>query len=158
VIRYALRCEAGHAFESWFNDSLAYDRQMARALVTCPLCGSAKVEKAIMAPALAKRGRREAAPAPARAPQPPRGAEKTPVAMISKEEVELRKKVKELRDHIVNNADYVGETFPEEARRMHYGEIEHRSIYGEASLESARALADEGIEFHPLPRLPDDRN
>jgi hypothetical protein len=84
--------------------------------------------------------------------------EKTPVAIVSKEEVELRKKLKELRDHVTKNADYVGEKFPEEARRMHYGETEHRSIYGEASPDAARALAEEGIEFHPLPRLPDERN
>jgi hypothetical protein len=149
VIRYALCCEAGHTFESWFNNSIAFDRQVARGLVTCPMCGSAKVEKAIMAPALG--GGREAA-APAAEP------EKTPVAIVSKEEIEVRKKLKELRDHIVKSADYVGEKFPEEARRMHYGEIDHRSIYGEASPEAAKSLADEGIEFHPLPRLPDERN
>jgi len=147
VIRYALCCETGHTFESWFNNSTAFDRQAARGLVTCPMCGSAKVEKAIMAPALS--GGREAP-----APEP----EKTPVAIVSKEEVELRKKLKELRDHIVKSADYVGEKFPEEARRMHYGEIEHRSIYGEASPDAAKSLAEEGIEFHPLPRLPDERN
>jgi hypothetical protein len=149
VIRYVLCCEAGHTFESWFNNSTAFDRQAARGLVACPMCGSAKVEKAIMAPALS--GGREA-PAPATAP------EKTPVAIVSKEEVEVRKKLKELRDHIVKSADYVGEKFPEEARRMHYGEIEHRSIYGEASPDAAKSLAEEGIEFHPLPRLPDERN
>jgi hypothetical protein len=148
VIRYALRCEAGHGFDSWFGNSAAFDRQAARGLVTCPMCGSAKVEKAIMAPSLG--GGREAA-----APAEP---EKTPVAIVSKEEVELRKKLKELRDHVTKNADYVGEKFPEEARRMHYGETEHRSIYGEASPDAARALAEEGIEFHPLPRLPDERN
>jgi hypothetical protein len=151
VIRYALCCETGHTFESWFNNSAAFDRQAARGLVACPLCGSAKVEKAIMAPALSG-GRETDAPAPVAE------TEKTPVAIVSKEEVEIRKKLKELREHIVKNADYVGEKFPEEARRMHYGEIEHRSIYGEASPESARSLADEGIEFHPLPRLPDERN
>jgi hypothetical protein len=149
LIRYTLCCEAGHTFESWFNNSTAFDRQAARGLVTCPMCGSAKVEKAIMAPALS--GGREA---PAPEPEP----EKTPVAIVSKEEVDLRKKLKELRDHIVKSADYVGEKFPEEARRMHYGEIEHRSIYGEASPDAAKSLADEGIEFHPLPRLPDERN
>ena len=148
MIRYSLCCEAGHTFESWFNSSAAFDRQAARGLVACPLCGSAKVEKAIMEPALA--GGREARPAA----EP----EKTPVAIVSKEEVELRKKLKELRDHIVKSADYVGEKFPEEARRMHYGEIDHRSIYGEASPDAARSLAEEGIEFHPLPRLPDERN
>lgn len=149
MIRYALGCEAGHTFESWFNNSAAFDRQAARGLIACPLCGSTNVEKAIMAPALS--GSRED-DAPIAEP------EKTPVAIVSKEEVEVRKKLKELRDHIVKNADYVGEKFPEEARRMHYGEIEHRSIYGEASPDAARSLADEGIEFHPLPRLPDGRN
>jgi hypothetical protein len=152
VIRYALQCEARHGFESWFSNSAAFDRQAARGLVTCPLCGSAKVEKAIMAPALGAGGR-DAVPAPA-----PAEPEKTPVAIVSKEEGELRKKLKELRDHVVKNADYVGEKFPEEARRMHYGEIEHRSIYGEASPNAASALAEEGIEFHPLPRLPDEQN
>lgn len=150
MIRYALCCEAGHTFESWFNNSTAFERQAARGLVACPMCGSAKVEKAIMAPSLG--GGRDAPSTPAAE------SEKTPVAIVSKEEVELRKKLKELRDHIVKSADYVGEKFPEEARRMHYGEIEHRSIYGEASPESAKSLADEGIEFHPLPRLPDERN
>jgi hypothetical protein len=149
VIRYALACEAGHTFESWFNNSTAFDRQAARGLVACPMCGSAKVEKTIMAPALSAGAREPAAPAE---------QEKTPLAIVSKEEGELRKKLKELRDHIVKSADYVGEKFPEEARRMHYGEIEHRSIYGEASPDSAKALADEGIEFHPLPRVPDERN
>ena len=148
MIRYALCCEAGHSFESWFSNSAAFDRQAARGLVACPMCGSAKVEKAIMAPALGG-GREDPKPA-----EP----EKNPVAIVSKEEVEVRKKLKELRDHIVKSADYVGEKFPEEARRMHYGEIEHRSIYGEASSEAAKSLADEGIEFHPLPRLPDERN
>jgi hypothetical protein len=156
VIRYALCCENGHGFESWFGNSTAFDQQAARGLVACPRCGSAKVEKAIMAPALGAGDSREAAPAERE--KPPAEGEKTPVAIVSKEETELRKKLKELRDHIIGNADYVGERFPEEARRMHYGEIEHRSIYGEASPEAARGLADEGIEFHPLPRLPDERN
>ena len=74
------------------------------------------------------------------------------------QERELRAKLKELRDHIVKNADNVGEQFPTEARKMHYGDIEHRSIYGEASPKEAKELHDEGIEFHPLPVLPDERN
>ena len=82
----------------------------------------------------------------------------SPVAMLSAQELEFRKKLKELREHLVKNADYVGRQFPEEARRMHYGEIEHRSIYGEASPDQAKELHEEGIEFHPLPTLPDDRN
>jgi hypothetical protein len=159
MIRYALVCEKGHDFESWFQDSAAYDKQVKRKLVTCPHCGSAKVGKAIMAPRLAgarKRGAR-AEPAAA-APAPENAQEKALVAMISPQEQELRGKLKELRDHLTKNADHVGPKFPEEARKMHYGETEHRSIYGEASPDEARRLAEEGIEFHPLPILPDERN
>jgi hypothetical protein len=83
---------------------------------------------------------------------------KTPVAMMSSAERELRHKLKELRDHITKNASYVGPRFPEEARKIHYGEAEHRSIYGEASPDEAKELHEEGIEFHPLPVLPDDKN
>jgi len=161
MIRYSLVCDQGHGFESWFADSAAYDKQARRKLVTCPLCGSAKVEKAIMAPRLASSKQRKTAieapateaPAPAAAPAVP-----APVAMISPQEQEVRAKLKELRDHLVKNADNVGPKFPEEARKMHYGETEHRSIYGVASPEEATELADEGIEFHPLPILPDERN
>jgi hypothetical protein len=164
VIRYSLACERGHAFESWFANSAAYDKQVKRGLVTCPLCGSAKVEKAIMAPALSgtrKRvGMAAAEPAsdaaPAAAPEP--ATPPAPVAMLSEQERVLRSKLKELRDHLVRNADYVGPKFPEEARRMHYGEIEHRSIYGEATPDDAKELHEEGIEFHSLPTLPDERN
>ncbi len=157
MIRYALQCERGHAFESWFQNSAAYDKQAKRGLVTCPICNSGKVEKAIMAPRLvrteANEPAAEAAP-PATPPTPPR----TPVAMVSPQERELRKRLKELRDHVVKNATYVGPRFAEEARKMHYGEIEHRSIYGEASAEEARELHDEGIEFQPLPIMPDEFN
>ena len=161
MIRYALVCEKGHAFESWFPDSAAYDKQVKRKLVACPHCGSAKVEKAIMAPRLAgARKRAASAEAPPEAPvaAPEKAQEKTSVAMISPQEQEFRSKLKELREHLTKNADHVGTKFPEEARKMHYGEIEHRSIYGEASPEDAKALAEEGIEFHPLPILPEERN
>ena len=160
MIRYTLNCDQGHAFESWFQNSAAYDKQAKRSLVTCPICGSAKVEKAIMAPRLA---RADAGPRPPEPPNPqktptPAVAPKTPVAMVSATERELRQKLKELRDHITKNANYVGHRFPEEARKIHYGEVEHRSIYGEASPEEAKQLHEEGIEFHPLPVLPDDKN
>jgi hypothetical protein len=158
MIRYTLRCERDHAFESWFQNSSAYDSQVRRKLVTCPVCNSTKVEKAIMAPRIVgKKGREKPEPvaaptAPAEAP----AAESTPLLMA--QERELRAKLKELRDHIVKNADNVGERFPNEARKMHYGDIEHRPIYGEASPDEARALIDEGVEVSPLPVLPDDRN
>ena len=157
MIRYALACEKGHGFESWFADSAAYDKQIKRKLIACPHCGTAKVEKAIMAPRLAGSRKREmTAEPPAAAPAP--APEKAPVAMISPQEQELRNKLKELREHLTKNADHVGPKFPEEARKMHYGETKHRSIYGEASPEDAKALAEEGIEFHPLPILPEERN
>jgi hypothetical protein len=100
-----------------------------------------------------------AMPASLPAPQPPLPAPgKTPVAIMSPQERELRKKLKELREHVTKNADYVGPRFPEQARKIHYGEVEHRSIYGEASPDEAKALHEEGIEFHPLPILPDEFN
>jgi hypothetical protein len=158
MIRYALICAKGHSFESWFQNSAAYDKQAKRALVTCPVCGTAKVEKEIMSPRLARSRKRDEAPAPASGTTSEQTSEKTPVAMVSPQERELRKKLKELREHLTQNADYVGPKFPEEARKMHYGEIDHRSIYGEASPEDAKKLYEEGVEFHPLPILPDDRN
>jgi hypothetical protein len=150
MIRYALACDNGHAFESWFQNSTAYDKQ-------------AKREKTIMAPRLSGAKKRGGAPAPAPLPAPdaaaaPAQEAPSPVAMISPQEHEFRKKLKELREHLTKNADYVGQKFPEEARKMHYGETEHRSIYGEASPDQAKELHEEGIEFHPLPVLPDERN
>jgi hypothetical protein len=153
MIRYTLSCDRGHSFDSWFQNSAAYDKQAKRGLVTCPSCGSTKVEKALMTPQVAagrKRARKTAPPAAASDP--------SPVAMMSPKEQEFRTKLKELRDHLTDNADNVGAKFPDEARKMHYGEIEHRSIYGEASPDQAKELAEEGIEFHPLPVLPDEHN
>jgi hypothetical protein len=160
MIKYTLVCDDKHEFESWFADSAAFDKQAKRKLVACPVCNSTKVEKAIMAPRIAaKKGRHvpievaaPAAESPATAPAP------APVAMISPLEQEFRTKLKELREHLVKNADNVGAKFPDEARKMHYGEIEHRSIYGIASPDEAKDLIEEGIECHPLPALPDERN
>ena len=170
MIRYTLQCEHGHTFESWFQNSVAYDKQAKRKLVTCPMCGSAKVEKAIMAPRLALTDAADPRPSPTPpipgppppiqpAPMPPiPPGPKAPVAIMSPPERELRQKLKELRDHVTKNASYVGPRFSEEARKIHYGETEHRSIYGEASPDEAKALHEEGIEFHPLPILPDEMN
>ncbi|MGC1778916.1 MAG: DUF1178 family protein [Xanthobacteraceae bacterium] len=178
MIRYALSCDQGHGFETWFSNSAAYDKQRKRSLVACPLCSSTKVEKAMMAPSVASTasvnkpmlepaGPQPPAPSPTPpspgspplqpAPMPPIPP-KNPVAMMLPPERELRQKLKELRDHIVKNANYVGTRFPEEARKIHYGETKHRSIYGEASPEEAKELNEEGIDFHPLPVLPDDKN
>jgi len=165
MIRYALACDKGHVFESWFQNSAAYDKQVKAALIACPVCSSTEVEKTIMAPVVVGAKKSSKAPPPevpaaprpsAEAPSP--AATPSPVAMMSPQEREFRKKLKELRDHLTKNADYVGQKFPEEARKMHYGEIEHRSIYGEATSDQAKELHEEGIEFHPLPVLPDERN
>lgn len=166
MIRYALRCDKGHEFESWFQSSAAYDSQRKRKLVTCPSCESANVEKAIMAPRVIGKSRGKTLPATpaaaaAEASAPPSSSEPAPaesVALVSPQERELRAKLKELRDLIVSKAEDVGDKFPDEARRMHYGDIEHRPIYGEASLDEARSLIEEGIEVAPLPIVPDDRN
>jgi len=155
MIRYNLRCERGHPFESWFQSSAAYEGQEKRKLVNCPVCGSAKVERAIMAPQIVSKKGRDVVVPPSAAAEAAAPAS-TPLMMA--QERELRAKLKELRDHIVKNADNVGEHFPVEARKMHYGDIEHRPIYGEASPDEARALIEEGVEVSPLPVLPEDRN
>lgn len=153
MIRYTLACEAGHGFESWFPSSESYDDQAARGLVTCPLCGSAKVAKAIMAPAI---GRAASAPAeqslPAVVPQP------EAVSLAAVPDQRLRAMLRAFREHVTANADDVGTRFPEEARRIHYGEAGDRAIYGEASPAEARALIEEGIAVAPLPAVPGDRN
>jgi hypothetical protein len=162
MIRYALACERGHSFESWFQNSTAYDKQVKHGLLVCPVCNSSKVEKAIMAPRLSGARKHDDVPTPVAAGEIPAPAPAqeapAPVAIMSPQEREFRKKLKELREHLTQNADYVGRKFPEEARKMHYGEIERRSIYGEASPDQAKDLHEEGIEFHPLPVLPDERN
>jgi len=163
MIRYALRCEHDHTFESWFQSSAAYETQVKKNLVECPACGSTKVEKAIMAPRIvkgsaSKKGREANLPAPAPAPAAEIIPPGQPTSLMMAQERELRAKLKELRDHIVKNADDVGQQFPTEARKMHYGETEHRPIYGEASPQEARELIEEGIEVAPLPVLPEDRN
>jgi hypothetical protein len=160
MIRYNLRCDHDHAFESWFQSSAAYESQEKRKLVSCPACGSTKVERAIMAPRIVSKKARDTAASPPSSP-PAASTEvaaPTSTPLMMAQERELRAKLKELRDHIVKNADNVGEKFPNEARKMHYGDIEHRPIYGEASPEEARSLIDEGVEVSPLPVLPDDRN
>jgi hypothetical protein len=157
MIRYNLRCERGHGFESWFQSSGAYDSQVKRKLVSCPDCGSVKVEKAIMAPRIVGKSKSRAVEAEnVIAAESP--AETAAPLMMAPQEAELRAKLKELRDHVTKHADNVGEKFPTEARKMHYGDIEHRPIYGEASPDEARSLIEEGIEVTPLPVLAGDRN
>jgi hypothetical protein len=150
MIKYALACEQAHEFESWFPSGDAYETQRKRGFVTCPICNSAKVEKQIMAPSVA---RSDKAPTPA-----PAAPDSQPVAILSEKERELRAMLRAFREHVTKNAENVGDRFADEARKIHYGETDHRSIYGEANPAEARALLEEGIEVHPLPIVPDDRN
>ncbi|WP_336486079.1 DUF1178 family protein [Methylobacterium nigriterrae] len=153
MIRYALVCEAGHGFESWFPSSDAYDDQAARGLVTCPFCDSARVDKSPMAPGVARTDRaRPPAATPAAVPAP------APMPMLAEPERQMRALLRMVRAQVASTAEHVGARFPEEARKIHYGEADSRPIYGQASLEEARALVDEGIDVAPLPMLPDDRN
>jgi hypothetical protein len=152
MIKYALACDQAHEFESWFPSSEAYESQRKRGFVTCPICNSAAVEKQIMAPRIARTDRDRAPAKPA--PQPPNQE----VAILSEREREMRAMIRTLREHVQQNAENVGGRFADEARKMHYGEIEQRSIYGEANPLDAKALWEEGIEVLPLPILPDDRN
>lgn len=158
MIRYALRCECGHAFESWFADSAAYDSQHARKLVTCPACDSANVEKAIMAPRLNRKDKSDSHDAAENLPVPMSPTERSAPLMMAPQERELVAKMRELREHVAKNAENVGSNFPNEARKMHYGDSEHHAIYGEATSDEARSLIDEGIEVLPLPVLPDERS
>ncbi|SEG31612.1 DUF1178 family protein [Bosea lathyri] len=163
MIRYTLICDNTHDFESWFSTSASFEEQAARGLVSCPVCGSVKVERAIMAPNVARtdRERRIAAPA-----APPAASGDTavaagasaPVALIGEKEIAFREMLSALHKHVTENAEHVGPRFAEEALKIHHGESDGRAIYGEATQEDARMLHEEGVEFMPLPRLPGARN
>jgi hypothetical protein len=138
VIVYALRCAEEHVFEAWFRDSGAFDDQAREGKLTCPICLTHKVEKAPMAPALkASVGERSAAP------------EDMP---------KMRQFMSGLRKYVQENAEYVGSRFSEEARKIHYGETDERHIYGEASLQEAKELIEEGVDVAPLPPDLDEAN
>ena len=137
MIVYNLVCRNAHEFEGWFKDSAAFDAQAKGGKVVCPVCNSKKVEKAIMAPAVS-------------------GAKKS--KLTDSEARQMRQFMTGLRKYVQDNADYVGPKFPEEARKIHYGEVEHRHIYGEASLEEAKELVEEGVDVAPLPPDLDGAN
>ena len=146
MILYDLRCKSGHEFEAWFRDSAAYDKQRKAGVLSCPACGEKKVEKALMAPAVASGAGREVAPPEAKPAAPP-SPEQQKMA-------QAMRFFRELRKHVETNCDYVGPRFAEEARRIHYNETEPRGIYGEASAEESKALEEEGIEVGQIPWVP----
>jgi hypothetical protein len=149
MIRYRLICERRHEFDAWFASSGTFDRQAKRKLISCPRCGSEKVEKALMTPRVASskqstRSRRPEAP------------ESEPQRVAAHRE--LADAMRKLRSQIEAKSEYVGPRFPEEARKIHYEETPARGIHGEATREEAQSLREEGIEFFPLPVLPEDQN
>ncbi len=156
MIRYALHCDRGHEFEAWFGSSADYDRTAAAGQNTCPICGSTGVDKTLMAPAVGGRARPSASKSGDRAE--PDGAGKVALAAPDPRHAALREALKEFRRKLTENADYVGDRFAEEARKIHYNEVEPRGIYGEATADEAKGLAEEGVAFQPLPPLPEDRN
>ncbi|MBW7921553.1 MAG: DUF1178 family protein [Rubellimicrobium sp.] len=135
MILYSLTCEHAHRFESWFQSSAAFERLQAAGMVACAVCGSAKVEKALMAPAVAS----AAAPS------------------LGKAETPLEQALAEIRRHVEEDSDYVGLSFATEARAMHEGRSPARSIWGEAKPEDARALVEDGVPVAPLPFRPRSR-
>jgi hypothetical protein len=144
MIKYRLACSAGHEFEGWFQSSDAYDVQAERGQVTCPHCGTPHVAKAIMAPSVSMAAKHAGA-------EPAQRATK-----LSSEE--LQGLMRRLRREIEAKAEYVGPNFAEEARKMHEEDDSSRDIYGEATLDEATSLAEDGIPFLPIPRLPEDLN
>lgn len=144
MIVFDLRCEKDHLFEVWFRDSATCDQQLGAGEVPCPACGATKVEKALMAPGLAGSKKKD----------DPKPAVPAKVAMENQQATELRKALVEMRKTVEENFDHVGGAFPEEARKIHYGEAEARNIYGESSPQEAQELTDEGIEVSAIPWLP----
>lgn len=141
MIRFSLICDHEHEFEGWFRSSDDFDRQKKRGLIDCPECGSHKVQKALMAPAVSSSKKQE----------------KMALAM-STEQRRIMGEMKALSEKLRENAEDVGSKFAEEARKIHFGETEARGIYGEATPDEARSLAEDGVPFMPLPVFPDDRN
>ena len=146
MIVFNLKCRKDHGFEAWFRDNASFDAQVAAGDVRCPVCGSKKVEKALMAPHVAKGARAEAGAEV--------GAEVGRETNVEPAAVRARKALLELRRRVEANCDYVGPSFAEEARKIHYGETDRRNIYGETSDQEAKMLQDEGVEVSRVPWLP----
>lgn len=142
MIRYALACDKGHEFEGWFAGSEDFDNQLQRGFLSCPVCNSLNISKLLMAPSVSTARKKD---------------ERQSLAMDTARK-EAIAKIKEAVANIRANSEYVGDKFPEEARKIHYGEADERGIVGHASIQEAKALIDEGIEIAPLPILPDDVN
>lgn len=158
MIRYSLVCEGGHEFDSWFPGSAAYDEQARRGLVECPFCRSTQVKKSIMSPRLAKGGLVEAPSESGPAKEAESAGETAAPVVMDERLVALRSMIREMRTAIAKHTTDVGSSFPEQARKMHAGETEHRPIRGEATREEVRDLVEDGVPILPVPALPDEWN
>ena len=141
MIHYALVCENAHKFEAWFRNAEAYEDQHARGIVTCPICSSVSVDKAMMAPSLNRSG-----------------SEKMSLSIGHPEHAQIHEAMRALRQKVVSEADYVGDKFAEEARKIHFKDVEARGIYGEATRDEVASLIEDGVDFMPLPNLPEEHN
>jgi hypothetical protein len=179
MIKYALICDQGHTFESWFSNAEGYDTQVKRGFVECPTCQTKQVSKAMMAPAVSTSRRKEAIAAQTAAmtaaamqaqaqahsavaasapPAPAAAAPAQPVALLDEGQQALRAMVRELHEKLTENSTDVGDRFTTEARDMQSGDTPLRPIHGRATLEEAKALIEEGVPVMPLPTLPDEWN
>lgn len=139
MIQYSLHCAKGHRYDAWFKSAAAFDEQVARGIVTCAVCGDGAVEKAPMAPAVARTD-----------------GERVSLSSAHPDAVKFREMLRAYRNKVTSEADYVGDKFAEEARKIHFEEVEARGIYGEATRDEVAGLLDEGIDFLPLPDVADD--
>ena len=141
MIQYSLICENAHKFDAWFKSAAAYDEQHGRGIVTCPVCMSGAVDKAIMAPAVNRTD-----------------GERVSLSAGHPQAEQLREMMRALRRKVTSEADYVGDKFAEEARKIHFKEADARGIYGEATRDEVSGLLEDGVDFMPLPNLPEEAN
>lgn len=141
MIHYSLVCDNDHKFDAWFRNAEAYDQQSDRGIVTCPICNSQKIGKGLMAPSVSRSA-----------------SEKVALSIGHPQQNQLREMMQALRNKVVAEADYVGDRFADEARKIHFKEVDQRGIYGEATREEVAGLVEDGVDFMPLPSMPEERN
>ena len=141
MIHYSLVCENEHKFDGWFRNAETYEQQHQRGIVTCPICTSQKVDKALMAPSLSRVS-----------------IDKVSLSIGHPQHQQLRAAMEALRNKVTSEADYVGDKFAEEARKIHFKEVDPRGIYGEATREEVAGLVEDGVDFMPLPSIPEEHN
>jgi hypothetical protein len=141
VIHYSLVCDNDHKFDAWFRNAEAFDAQSSRGIVTCPICNSAKIGKGLMAPMVSRAN-----------------SDKVSVSIGHPQQNQLRDALRALRNKVTTEADYVGDKFADEARKIHFKEVDPRGIYGEATREEVASLVEDGVDFMPLPSVPEEHN